>query len=157
MWVSDGLLGLLSHDVLRGAGRKWWDLCLSAKLIRWVHQAHAWVCSEHGVVALLSVDQLQLVEFHVLGCLLDCGLLLEYLLLQVLDQLQIFRPRRPLIIQISDLDEPLVQLLVLLVHEQRRVLELRLQLTNFLGLLSDQLLHGLPQIILKFDLLLLKL
>ena len=151
-------MGLLSHDVLGGARRQRRHLRLpTAQLVRRVHQANRRVGAEHGVVALLSVDELQLVEFHVLCCLLDSSLLLQNLLLQVVDELEVLGPRRPLVIQLRNLNEALIQLLVLLVHQQRSILELALQLCDFLSLLLNELLHGLAQVVLELDLLLFKL
>lgn len=114
-----------------------------------VNQAHLRLSSEHRVVTLLPVDQLQLVEPHILCSLLDRCLLLNYFLLQLLDQFKVLGPRRSLVIKLSDFLESFVELPILLVHEHGGILEFALKLTNFVGLFLNELLHGLSEIVLQ--------
>ena len=61
------------------------------------HSAHARnlrSCSEHLVVALLPVDELELVELHIVLLLLYECIFLSDLLVEVLDHLNIFWTRR---------------------------------------------------------------
>lgn len=153
--ISDGH-SLLSHFaahfliLTRREGSHCW---LLPELLVGVHEADAGLRAEHRVVALLPVDQLQLVELHVLSSLLDRCLLLDHFLLKALDRFQVFGPRWPLIVQLRDLHESLVELTVLLVHEHGGILELSLKLSDFLGLLLDKLLHRLAKVVLQLDLL----
>ena len=58
---------------------------------------------------MLSVDQLKLVEFHVLGSLLDSVLLGQNLLLELVDQGEIFRSRWPSVVHFLEFHELVVE------------------------------------------------
>jgi hypothetical protein len=81
-----GFLRLLSHHVVLGdaGGQRRHRLGVRQLLVR-VHEAYGGLGAEHRVVALLSVDQLQLVEFHVLRPLLNRSFSLQQLLLQTVN------------------------------------------------------------------------
>ena len=102
---------------------------------------------------MFAVDEFQLVELHVLRGLFDGSLLLHDLFLQGLDEFEVLWPGWALVIELCDLAEAAVQLLILLVHEHARVLELLLQLSNLGRLLLYELFKRLPQVVLQLDLL----
>ena len=58
----------------------------------WIDASYYRCIAEQLVIVLLSVDELELVEFHVIFLLLDKAVLLDDLLVLVLDHLKIFRP-----------------------------------------------------------------
>ena len=102
-----------------------------------IDQAYIRVVPKHIVIAVLAVDQLELVELHVLGCLLEVSLLLQYFVLQLLDQFSVLGSRRSPVVHLLQLSELLVQVTVLLVHEGARIAKFALQSLNFCHLLAD--------------------
>lgn len=86
---------------------------------------------------MLSVDQLELVELHVLRRLLQIGLFLHDLILQFLDKLCVLGATRPSIVHLLQLHKLLVQVSVLLIHEGASVSEFTLEGLDLCHLLTD--------------------
>ena len=151
---------LLAGQVLLPSGRHARNRILLFQLHAGCHllnEAHVGVGTEHGVVALFSVDQLQLIKLHIFSGLLDRVLLRKHLVLKRLNQFQVLGSGRSLIVELSDLSKSAIQELVLLVHHTGRILELVLKLRYLLRLLGDQLLHRLAKSVLQSCLLLAEL
>jgi len=89
----------------------------------WLDKADTRLGTEHCVVALFPVYQLQLVELHVLASFLYRSLFLDDLLLKLLNQFEVLRPRRSLIVKLSDLLESLIQVSIFLLHQRGGILE----------------------------------
>ena len=119
-----------------------------------VQQTHVGVVSEHVIEGVLAIDQLQLVELHVLGSLLQLALLGENLVLELLDEVGILGARRSLLVHRLLLEELLVEVSVLLVHEAACVAKLALQGSDLRHLLLNQLVHLLAQAVLQASVLL---
>ena len=82
-----------------------------------IEQTHVRVIAKHVVKRMLTINQLQLVEFHVLGRLLELTFLCQYLLLKFSNELCILRAGRSLLIHGLLLKELLVEVTVLRIHE----------------------------------------
>ena len=81
-----------------------------------VHESNAWLVSEHVIEGLLAIDQLQLVELHVLRRLLQVSLPLHDLILQLFNQRGILGSTRSSLIHSLYLHEFLVEIAIFLVH-----------------------------------------
>ena len=116
---------------------------LFASCLHWVHKTNVRIVSEHVVVTVLSVDQLELVELHVFCCLLKVGLLGKDLILELLNELSVLRSGWSVLVHFLKLDKFGVQIAILLVHERACVAEFTLECLDLLNLLLDQLVHFL--------------
>lgn len=86
---------------------------------------------------MLSVDELELVELHVLSRLLQIRFSLHDLILQLLNKLGVLGATRTPIVHLLKLDKLLVQVSVLLIHKSASVAKLTLEGLNLRYLLTD--------------------
>ena len=105
---------------------------------------------------MLTIDKLQLVELHILGCFLKQIILLNDFFLQLLYHLQIFRTARSAFIKLLKLHELFAKLFVLLIHQIWCLCKLALHLLKLPHLLLNQLIHLLFQTFIKRSLFLVK-
>lgn len=121
-------------------------------LDHWLHRprhANSGVVSEHLVVALLSIYQLQLVELHVIFLLLDEGIFLFNLFVEIAQHLQVLGARGTTVVQLLQLKELLIESAVLLLHQVAGLTELVLHFFDVSGLLVDHALHLLAEVVLQ--------
>ena len=105
--------------------------------------------AEHLIIALLPIDQLELIKLHIVLLLLDKGVFLDDLFIEILNHVEIFWPGRSLLVEVLELQELLVEIIEFVVHEAGGVLELALHLFHVSGLLLNHPLHLLAQLFLE--------
>ena len=128
----------LHHHLAAETAGKWVQLVPQLALV-----------AEHLVVALLAIDQLQLVELHVILLLLNESIFLHNLLVKILDHLEVLGTRRTLLVELLQVRELLFKSAILFLHERRGTRELNLHFLNVPRLLIYHALHLLAQLLLK--------
>ncbi len=106
--------------------------------------------AEDLVVAVFAVDQLELIELHVLGGFFELVVFLGHLFLQVLDQFDVFVAGRTCVVEVLQLHEStrnrffpslILELLVFLIEKLMDSRKLGLHVLDLLDLLFDQLVE----------------
>ena len=138
-------LSLLAWDIFLAHETCRWQLANFSRCLHRINQADVRIVAKHIVERVLTINQLKLVELHVLCCLLKIGLLRQNLVLQLLDKLSVLGPTRPAIVHTLQLDELLIKVPILLVHQTACISELSLQCLYLSHLLIDEFVHLLAE------------